>query len=438
MGGCNSNTGSADYEAAPSSEVKNPNGPKVILIHGMASCALDSFVEPVECGCIRGDDFGCAMPCSYERGKWDQTWINVEEAVTGFARLVNVLKLEPQERKLKDGTVCTSMDCPRGVKVRPYEGVEGISQLNPKEAIPIPVWKGLTDELDRLGWNMTAVNYDWRRWGDRAMIEDYVAKFKARVEAEVGDGPAVPIIGHSMGCTVVAYCLSVLGTEWTKRYVSRTILVGMVLQGSPKVIGAFGHAPITFVANLPFSLPSAVENIVTSTMSTWPCLITTFPSKVGGTTLAFEEDYPFVICPTKKYTGLDMEGLLEEMGKKVERTQCGIQMWKEWANVSSRIKPPCVETHVIYGKGFETAAQLTFPDDDFQGLPKVTRHEDGDDTVTAASTEALCKAWQQDPLTDLTMHPLEVDHQNLIQGPLSVKLIPKLLTGEAQAIEAAK
>jgi len=276
---------------------------------------------------------------------------------------------------------------------------------------------------------MIALNYDWRRWGDPKMVEEYVAMFKQRIEQEVGSGKPVPIIGHSLGCTVTTYCLSVLGPAWVRRHISKIVLVGMVMQGSPKVTAAFGHTPITIVGNLPFTMPTAIEGIITDTMATWPCLVTTFPQRIGGEILTFAEDDPLIVCPSKKYTASSMADYLEALGMKADHTKKGLRMWKSWASISHRIKAPTVETHVIYGKGFDTATQVTFPDDGFMGLPSMTRYEDGDDTATSASTEVLCKAWQGAPESNITLHPMDVDHQQLIQGPKSVDLIPKLLKG---------
>merc|ERR1712216_717872 len=116
--------------------------------------------------------------------------------------------------QLQNGKTVQCMANGKGIDVRPVEGMAGMRTLNPGELIPIDVWRGLTTRLDHQ-FNFFAFNYDWRRWGDEVYAELMVGRFRKQVESKVLElGPKVALIGHSMGCPVILYCLGKLGKQW--------------------------------------------------------------------------------------------------------------------------------------------------------------------------------------------------------------------------------
>eukprot|EP00445_Apocalathium_hangoei_P037722 CAMPEP_0203945516 /NCGR_PEP_ID=MMETSP0359-20131031/81024_1 /ASSEMBLY_ACC=CAM_ASM_000338 /TAXON_ID=268821 /ORGANISM="Scrippsiella Hangoei, Strain SHTV-5" /LENGTH=450 /DNA_ID=CAMNT_0050876695 /DNA_START=1 /DNA_END=1350 /DNA_ORIENTATION=+ len=370
----------------------------VILVHGLASCALQTKVAP-------STYRGCALPCSNAVG-WDLTWLSIEEVITGAQRFRNVLELRNVMGVRKDGTPVLSTGNLEGVSVRPYPGLEGIARLNPGELIEVPVWLPLIEAMAPV-YRLTPGSYDWRRWGDVVYMEECVEALRAKVEQEHRvTGRLVSIFGHSMGNSLVIYVLSVLGTEWTREHISELVLVAPAVMGSPKQVSAYAHNPASTVAGLPngMSLPAPVEDFLRRCMDTAPSMASLLPMRVGGVS-CFPAHHVFVKTPSRSYMIDDMGHYVQDLQQRLPAGR--VPTAKFWPMIQEefhKIKAPAVPTHIFYGSEHATVSQVTFRSDDLLATPEVSATAPGDLTVTAASIEALAASWAKQGRAPVHLH----------------------------------
>merc|ERR1712113_423637 len=89
---------------------------------------------------------------------------------------------------------------------------------------------------------------------------------------------------------------------------------------------------------------------------------------------------------------------------------------------------PAVKTHIIYNNSIDTISCMEFRSDDLRKQPKYTEYQGGDDTITAASIEAMSSRWEAlGTKVELHLSPANIHHKELISDSFSTDLIAKLL-----------
>ena len=196
----------------------------VALVHGLASCALTSK-PPTGVANFLCDN------CS-GGGVEHLVYVSIRELVQR-PQIVLTLGLEWESTFSQDGieTMKTS-DGYENANVSPVEGLAGIRSLNPgreSNMAPINLWHELIEHLT--DFNLIALNYDWRRWGDLIYIEDYRESFRSKVERAVRiSRQPLTMVGHSLGAQVITYMLGFFGPEWTAAHISDTWLISRLFK----------------------------------------------------------------------------------------------------------------------------------------------------------------------------------------------------------------
>lgn len=248
----------------------------VILIHGLASCAL------------RGKTSGSAgFLCDYCDLDADERllYVSIQE-LAKRPHIVKSLALnwEPAAARHEDGnegqrTFKTAAGY-ENAKVYPVEGLDGIRTLNPgieSEVAPVYLWHNVIEHLSE--YNLLAFNYDWRRWGDVIYIARLVPKFKEQLElaVKVSRQPTV-VVAHSLGAQVITYMMGLLGPEWTEAHISDVVLVGPATIGfalSLCWVRTITHSSVVPVANF-------MEIRLRDVASTWPGMLAVMPTPLNG------------------------------------------------------------------------------------------------------------------------------------------------------------
>ncbi|CAE7195790.1 Lcat [Symbiodinium sp. CCMP2456] len=355
----------------------------VIMVHGIAACALQNKIKP-------GTDAGCYLPCCREPG-WNLAWASFEAIVTGPELLRNTLELEQVEGRLKDGRKVFVTKDQDGVEVRPYPGLDGIATINPGEEVMIPVLYELIDKLvDQ--YRLQPANYDWRKWGDLSFMESYKESLAKQVEEEFAQTQQpVSLIGHSMGCSVLLYVLTVMGSNWQQQYLDKVIFITPVVMGCPKGCSAFAHNPVGIISGLG-TLPEGIENYWKQAVVASPATGCLLPLPVGDVQ-AFPDESHIVVTPKRGYAAHQIPEFIFDLKGALGPDAARFDFFPYARETAARLEPPAVPTHLIYGRNMHTINQLTFKTEDFQDIPEVTDYVSGDGTVTAASVEKLHKAW---------------------------------------------
>eukprot|EP00434_Breviolum_minutum_P031944 symbB.v1.2.028249.t2/scaffold2979.1/size66004/2 len=162
----------------------------VVLIHGLASCAL------------RGKTYGargflsdyCRQACaSHEAADERLLYVSISE-LAKRPHIVKSLALnwEPTIAK-REGSeeaqkTFKTVGGYENAEVYPVQGLDGIRTLNPgleSDVTPIYLWHNIIEHLSEAEVNLLAFNYDWRRWGDVIYIAQLVPKFKELMERAV-------------------------------------------------------------------------------------------------------------------------------------------------------------------------------------------------------------------------------------------------------------
>eukprot|EP01117_Protostelium_nocturnum_P005470 TRINITY_DN1982_c0_g1_i2.p1 TRINITY_DN1982_c0_g1~~TRINITY_DN1982_c0_g1_i2.p1 ORF type:complete len:688 (+),score=150.35 TRINITY_DN1982_c0_g1_i2:214-2064(+) len=140
---------------------------------------------------------------------------------------------------------------PEGIRVRPIEGLPGITALSngPFSKSSSYVFHQLVNELKKLkygNYNMKAAGYDWRippsLYGQTN--ENYFTKWKGKIEnlKKVTEKKVV-ILAHSMGNKVFSYFLRWIlredkmnGQQWIDDHIEVMVSVGAPWLGAPKIL----------------------------------------------------------------------------------------------------------------------------------------------------------------------------------------------------------
>lgn len=396
--------------------------PTLILVHGLASCALLSKVDE-SAGLETG--YGCCKrPFTHD---WRLGYVNLRYDVCQgkVAEDFSSLDMRLGTTRLHDGTeVATAQNHP-GVQVRVVEGLNGISNLCPGEFGGIPLWSNLIYKFGKTH-NLLASNYDWRRWGDLAYVEEQFHGFRAQVEEGAAtSGQPVTIIAHSMGASVVLYNLNKLGSDWTTKSVRQVILVAPAMQGSSVLPECFAQGLLdVFVHDSLHSLSTLTSKIT----STLPGVLSEFPTKVGSVQ-PWSTDKPFVITPSKSYTVADMEQYANDVAaKKGGVWEFGPKFLPQQQKIAEVMNPLPVPTHFIYGSGLPTATQFEFDNDDFRGCSEARGSEPGDLIITSDSCKNVADAWKSAGAS-VSKHEVtdEVNHMFMIGCPQTLARCVQLL-----------
>ena len=426
----------------------------VIMVHGIAACALQNRIKP-------GTDAGCYLPCCRWEG-WNLAWASIKAVALEPELLRNTLELQQTQGKLKNGRQVFVTTEQEGVEVQPYPGLDGIALINPGEEVMIPVLLELIEKLVDV-YRLQAASYDWRKWGDLSFMESYAESLAKHVEEEFAlTREPVSLVGHSMGCSVLLYVLSVMGSDWQKKHLDKVILITPVVMGCPKGCSAFAHNPIGIISGLG-TLPEGIENFWKQAVVSSPAMGCILPLPVGDVQ-AFPEDHPIVVTPARSYTARQIpefiDGLKAALGPEAARFDFFPYVQETW----TKLEPPAVPTHFLYGRNqdlalFRTSSlldfcsldmrvkrltvgmdskvsledtinQLTFKTADFKDIPEVTEYVQGDGTVTAASVEKLHKAWI-DKGARIFLHEapqgVEDEHLKIVSSEWLLGKVPELL-----------
>jgi len=427
----------------------------VVLVHGIASCCLQSKVETSVSSFIRMATIdsktgaflrrhaGRLSPFVHkfrrEHSKnWRITWASLKEVSAHLHRFRNVLVLRNTKGRLESRAAieCYGSEVPstadiEGVQVRPYPGLDGIAYLNPGEAVQIEVWKSVIQALAP-DFRLVAPNYDWRRWGDLVFMERYVKEFCGVIEATAKEtGQRVSVIAHSMGTSVVTHCLSELGDNWTRKYVSKVVFIGSVVTGCVKGMSAYAHNPASLMSGLGDLLPQRFEDIARKCIVTSPAMLTLMPLRVGESFM-LPLDHPVVTTPSFNLTADQTKEYVDNLAANLPAGRVPTAEFYPFVEkVWRKLRPPAVTTHLIYGKNTQTIDQISFKTDDFSDMPEVTKWAAGDGTVTFASQEALAGAWKQESSADVHVHiapeGINDEHLSIMSSEWLLHLLPSLL-----------
>jgi len=393
----------------------------VVCVAGLASSALENHVPSYR------DWFPCCLPPLFR-----VSYCSIKALVSNPERTLQSLRLRLTTGELSDGREVQIAESVSGVRIRPVRGTAGISTLNPGEWVPVDVWRQLVNSLGT-DFNCQAFNYDWRRWGDQVYAERLTDMFRAEIEEAYGHGSGddrkVTVVAHSMGAPVTLYCLSALGDDWAQQYIEQVILVAPAHMGSPSMLPNFAHGPLGATHSF-IPAPHFLEHHIGDITATWACMVAEMPMMKVGTAEPWPEDHVFAKTPTREYGREDMGRFLDDVAACTGGREFGPALWPGVQELCGKMRAPAVATSIIYSAGDETIAQVTYASDDLGAAPEISRTEPGDGTITAASIEAVAKAWQQDG-ADVRLFKAEgrVSHKDLIACSQTLQLIPKLLEG---------
>eukprot|EP00913_Durusdinium_trenchii_P022243 g20899.t1 len=384
----------------------------VVLIHGLASCALRGI----------GVEGAAGFLCDNCRSGNVSRLVYV--SISELAKrpyIVKGLGLAWEPAVSKDGV--ETMNTSHGyhnILVNPVEGLDGIKSLNPgaeSNLAPILLWQTVIDSLS--DFNLLAINYDWRRWGDLIYIEQLVEKFQNQVQmaVRISRQPTV-MIAHSLGAQVITYMMGVLGAAWTQAHISDVILVGPATMGSPSVFAAYANGPSTITHSSVVPVASFLEQRLRDVASTWPGLLSVMPTALDG--LDTFGGLLMAESPQKTYGGMSSvefledlaaceddeafdENTLHERARKWMEKHLVLNAHRAWRkefqnaavmrkgfelHVSPNLRPPSCRVHVIYSDGIDTPSRMKFQRNLYHKC-QIVGFEKGDDTLTAKSVEQM-------------------------------------------------
>jgi len=384
----------------------------VLLVPGMCSNAL-------EVGGGKGS-------------KHHVAYINIKKIVQEGPKLFHDLELKPVDGRLKNGeavkTVAPKTD---GISVRPVQGLEGCAFLDPHEAVPlIKLWAPLIRSF-KSKYNLSVLNYDWRKWGDPVHAEEILENFRELLERETGP---YGIIAHSMGAQVVLWCLAQLGEEWTKKHVTKLIFCGPAIAGTPVMFPCYANGPNgNAVEGMFLKYPMEhLDEKLRSITSSFPCMMAEMPTNIGKVQ-AYPDDQVFATTPTKEYTVKNIDHFFShasKWGTEQSHWQVAKELWAGWQKMVGTIGPPAVPMHIIYSKSCKTLSQVRYTSEDLMKQPKLEKYEGGDATVSGAPLEALARGWTElgsQVQLHLTPEADKVNHEGCIQCKFTLELLPRLL-----------
>jgi pimeloyl-ACP methyl ester carboxylesterase len=347
---------------------------------------------------------------------------------------MNKLKLRLCKERVNGETEYYVADA-EGYEVRPIKGIDSLSRLNPRENLPpVAVWKNLNDKL-QTEFSLEAFNYDWRKWGCPRFSRALPSRFKMEVERAYrrggkGEGARVTLMGHSMGCPVILYCLGILGVEWQRIYLDQVLLVAPAMMGSVSMVPSYANNPLS-ATHAMFHAPEFLNNGVAATTRTWACMVAEMPMRVGGLN-PFDSGRPIAKTSDRDYYVDDMGQFLEDLNEHVPGREFGAALWSSVQELASHMHAPAVPVRMIYNDEHATMAAVSYEQKSSLGdAPYVSETLQGDGTISLDSVESLGRQWREQG-ADVTLlnTPDQADHKNLIAGEYTVKTVLSLLKGE--------
>ncbi|CAE7562415.1 plh1, partial [Symbiodinium necroappetens] len=291
----------------------------VVMVHGLASCALQACAT-------KGASFLCDH-CDGEDEHPRIVFVSISEILKRPHIMKSLgLKLEPATSRAGVETVKTSTGY-TNVDVQPVRGLDGIRTLNPgpeSSVTPVYLWHNLIEHLSP-NYNCLAFNYDWRRWGDLLFVDELQKQFQQTIEhaVKIAGGLPVTLIGHSMGAQVINYMLGVLGEQWTEGHVSDTVLVGPANMGSPSVFAAYANGPSQVAHSTVIPVADIAEVRIRDVASTWPGLLAVMPTKLAGFDV-FERKPVAIRHDEREYHAEDCVPFLEDVQTCEDEDPLGI------------------------------------------------------------------------------------------------------------------
>jgi len=319
----------------------------------------------------------------------------------------------------------------KGVHVRVVSGVDGITCLNPDSDKPVG-WQKMVDAL-RPQFNVLALNYDWRRWGDKSFADAYLDAFRTAIEASVtATYQPVDIVAHSMGASVTQYCLSVLGPAWQKLHVGQCIWVAPCHAGTACALPTFAARPTAGFSDF-IPVPEFLQIDTSEATSSWPALAALAPHDVGDVH-PYEYDYAFATTPTMRYTTENMTAFFEDLVAKTNGHSNGVTYAEDMKQIWAAMQPLAVPVKLLYSNGTRTTTQYLYKSEDLSVLPEIGETQWGDGVVPASVVEALVHGWRRKNIfsdLQLYMDSKSVLHKDMISSDFACKLVPKILSGTA-------
>mmetsp|Transcript_100165 Transcript_100165/g.238858 ORF Transcript_100165/g.238858 Transcript_100165/m.238858 type:complete len:481 (+) Transcript_100165:48-1490(+) len=430
----------------------------VVMVHGLASCALQACAT-------KGASFLCDH-CDGEDEHPRIVFVSISEILKRPHIMKSLgLKLEPATSRAGVETVKTSTGY-TNVDVQPVRGLDGIRTLNPgpeSSVTPVYLWHNLIEHLSP-NYNCLAFNYDWRRWGDLLFVDELQKQFQQTIEhaVKIAGGLPVTLIGHSMGAQVINYMLGVLGEQWTEGHVSDTVLVGPANMGSPSVFAAYANGPSQVAHSTVIPVADIAEVRIRDVASTWPGLLAVMPTKLAGFDV-FERKPVAIRHDEREYHAEDCVPFLEDVQTCEDEDPLGIydedqsihekvrryledlnlvdarRVWEAGFALAPRIrrgieqqitpnlKPPFgCRVHVVYCADIDTLSHMTFQ----HNLLRKAGHaawEKGDDTVIASSVERMCDMWREAGVQVRKCRAQKTHHKELISCKFMMHVINEVL-----------
>mmetsp|Transcript_85161 Transcript_85161/g.155191 ORF Transcript_85161/g.155191 Transcript_85161/m.155191 type:complete len:429 (-) Transcript_85161:133-1419(-) len=359
-------------------------------------------------------------------------YINITKTVAEGPHIFHELSLVLDQGTLQNGTKVTTVKNKYEGEVRAVEGLEGIATLNPGMRPHIFLWNPMIQAL-RHDYHLRALHYDWSRWGEPVQMERCLIRFKKDVE-ELYAATGIPIglVAHSMGAQVTLYCLGMMGAAWARLHISEIVFCAPAVAGTPCMFSCFSNGPLgsTGMFNFPLEL---VDDYLAEMTSSFVCMPAEMPMNVGGVEV-WDRDRVFASTPSKKYKASNVQEFLNDCaryGDEKDTWQIGKTFWPTIQKMATVLRAPPVETHIIYSPGCDCVAATEYETDNLLGPSKTTKTEPGDNTITAASVEAMVAGWKKMGCQHVTMHKIPkkdgVNHQGCIDCAMSLDLVPKLL-----------
>ncbi|CAE7351883.1 plh1 [Symbiodinium natans] len=431
----------------------------VVLVHGLASCALQACTEGGE------TSFLCDH-CDSEVEHPRIVFVSIAELLKR-PHIMKCLGLKLEEATSRDGLETVSTSCGyTNVDVGPVLGLDGIRTLNPgpeSSVTPVYLWHTLIEHLSP-NYNCMAFNYDWRRWGDLLYVDELQTQFEQTIEraVRIAGGRPVTLVGHSMGAQVINYMLGVKGPNWTEKHVSDTVLVGPANMGSPSVFAAYANGPSQVAHSTVIPLADIAEVRIRDVASTWPGLLAVMPTRLAGFDV-FEAKPLAIRKNVREYHAGDCIPFLEDVQTCEDTDPLGIydedqslhermrrcledlnlvdakRVWEAGFPLAARmrrgieqkimpnLKPPLgCRVHVVYCADVKTLSVMTF----HENLLRKAGHaqwEPGDDTIIASSVERMCDLWKEKGVQVRKYRAQKTHHKNLISCKFMMHVIDDVM-----------
>ncbi|CAK9072742.1 Phospholipase A2 group XV (1-O-acylceramide synthase) (ACS) (LCAT-like lysophospholipase) (LLPL) (Lysophospholipase 3) (Lysosomal phospholipase A and acyltransferase) (Lysosomal phospholipase A2) (LPLA2) [Durusdinium trenchii] len=441
-------------QASAESEHLEKGVKSVVLIHGLASCALMGRTA-------EGTAAFVCDNCTADSVSEHLVYVSISELIE-HPTIVKTLGLSWEEASSR-GVKTMKTSCGyENILVTPVEGLDGIRNLNPGLAeatiTPIQLWHTVIEHLN--DFNLFAINYDWRQWGDLTYIEHYVEKFRENMEnaVRVSKQPVV-IIAHSLGAQVVTYMMGFLGPAWTQAHVSDVVLMGPATMGSPSVFAAYANGPSTITHSTAIPVVNFLEQRLRDVASTWAGLLSVMPTTMAGIDPFAREK--MASSPQRSYGATDCVSFLQDLAACEDdsedlihvddHTQTWLQendilsaprTWtKQFQNAAVMrqgfeqhvvpfLKPPNCRVHVVFSDGIDTLTISEFESNLYKKA-KFTRSDKGDDTITAKSVQNMVTAWKTAGVHIHTHNAGKVHHKDLIMSPFTMRVLDHVMAQDA-------